>query len=244
MKKTLALVLAFVMVAGLATVAMASPIGYKPVLGTDMYTYDSSKDTLTKVTSAAPGDTLYIPVFAENGTDLIKREKKDELKDHKVSLSVQEGNKVFDSASIVSLDVADSQIGSNGAGTYYFVKVVTKSNYSLEQQDLKFDLTLAASKPSAKSSDKQSYAIGLSYTTKEASSLFGIGEGNVVIDFSNTDDEWVETEIFFGDDDVTFASKMYKQPDLFIGYSSDPIEKYEELYGDKAALDYHWFTQP
>ena len=242
MKKVLALVLAFVMVAGLATVAMAddNDVTDAAVIQAIATYKDGHFTEVAAGHNYVPGDTYYMPIY-DNGALVAKGN----LDNFKLSVTVNEGKKLLDSASLVTVETAAGEFGAATKGKYYFVKIVTEDNMDLDAQTLDLELKMAASKPDGNTqATAATFVAEFEYPETTPTELFPwIGEKVLFEDY--TEDEWQEIEMFFGEnDDISFASKMYKQPDLYIGFTDDVQEKYEELYGDEAALDYVWFTQP
>ena len=305
MKKILSMALALTMASSMAVSAAASSVAQAtdPQIVNKLYTYDSKSDKLTElVGDPVPGGVYYMLIEEGSGTG--KYVTAGALDDFKVSVEVEEGSKLYGSASLVTIDVAAGSLvagvectetvacnhttgdpgcaedcpdpGSPGTGSgcdktvpcnhdtvkapgctfvaaqpgeaseLMALKLTTKNNLVLGVQDFDITLKLARTRPGEYTAVPVNVVEEFRYNTVDPSNLFAIYGNNEVLFETNgyAQDGREDTQIFFGDNDITFSNSMYRQNDLFIGFTDSVIDKYEELYGDKAALDYAWFTMP
>ena len=234
MKKTLALVLAAVMTAGMTTTAFAYIDDYKLALGKDGNGTDTlyvMEDGVAKnVTSDyifEGGDEIVLPIVMWEDTgdtnayeaSKVKGmyEDKDDVKMPKVYATWKEGE-----AEELSIETVKF-----GAGNYSYAVVVTVPDVTGNKiQDLVGDIMIGSSKSSAEKYDYTKYDLQVSYAPDGVDTYYKVDfDGGDVLESGKTgivafDKEAGEIDIEFGDETALFTVDVTGQSKLNLAWST------------------------
>ena len=247
MKKTLALVLAAVMTAGMTTTAFAYIDDYKLALGKDGNGTDTlyvMEDGVAKnVTSDyifEGGDEIVLPIVMWEDTgdtnayeaSKVKGmyEDKDDVKMPKVYATWKEGE-----AEELSIETVKF-----GAGNYSYAVVVTVPDVTGNKiQDLVGDIMIGSSKSSAEKYDYTKYDLQVSYAPDGVDTYYKVDfDGGDVLESGKTgivafDKEAGEIDIEFGDETALFTVDVTGQGKLNLAWNTDFNKEVADL--DKSA---------
>lgn len=247
MKKTLALVLAAVMTAGMTTTAFAYIDDYKLALGKDGNGTDTlyvMEDGVAKnVTSDyifEGGDEIVLPIVMWEDTgdtnayeaSKVKGmyEDKDDVKMPKVYATWKEGE-----AEELSIETVKF-----GAGNYSYAVVVTVPDVTGNKiQDLVGDIMIGSSKSSAEKYDYTKYDLQVSYAPDGVDTYYKVDfVGGDVLESGKTgivafDKEAGEIDIEFGDETALFTVDVTGQGKLNLAWNTDFNKEVADL--DKSA---------
>ena len=247
MKKTLALVLAAVMTAGMTTTTFAYIDDYKLALGKDGNGTDTlyvMEDGVAKnVTSDyifEGGDEIVLPIVMWEDTgdtnayeaSKVKGmyEDKDDVKMPKVYATWKEGE-----AEELSIETVKF-----GAGNYSYAVVVTVPDVTGNKiQDLVGDIMIGSSKSSAEKYDYTKYDLQVSYAPDGVDTYYKVDfDGGDVLESGKTgivafDKEAGEIDIEFGDETALFTVDVTGQGKLNLAWNTDFNKEVADL--DKSA---------
>ena len=255
MKKTLALVLAAVMTAGMTTTAFAYIDDYKLALGKDGNGTDTlyvMEDGVAKnVTSDyifEGGDEIVLPIVMWEDTgdtnayeaSKVKGmyEDKDDVKMPKVYATWKEGE-----AEELSIETVKF-----GAGNYSYAVVVTVPDVTGNKiQDLVGDIMIGSSKSSAEKYDYTKYDLQVSYAPDGVDTYYKVDfDGGDVLESGKTgivafDKEAGEIDIEFGDETALCTVDVTGQGKLNLAWNTDFDKEFAAMY-DYANIDFVTFV--
>lgn len=247
MKKTLALVLAAVMTAGMTTTAFAYIDDYKLALGKDgngtdtLYVMDDGvAKNVTSDYIFEGGDEIVLPIVMWEDTgdtntyeaSKVKGmyEDKDDVKMPKVYATWKEGE-----AEELSIETVKF-----GAGNYSYAVVVTVPDVTGNKiQDLVGDIMIGSSKSSAEKYDYTKYDLQVSYAPDGVDTYYKVDfDGGDVLESGKTgivafDKEAGEIDIEFGDETALFTVDVTGQGKLNLAWNTDFNKEVADL--DKSA---------
>ena len=253
MKKTLALVLAAVMTAGMTTTAFAYIDDYKLALGKDgngtdtLYVMDDGvAKNVTSDYIFEGGDEIVLPIVMWEDTgdtntyeaSKVKGmyEDKDDVKMPKVYATWKEGE-----AEELSIETVKF-----GAGNYSYAVVVTVPDVTGNKiQDLVGDIMIGSSKSSAEKYDYTKYDLQVSYAPDGVDTYYKVDfDGGDVLESGKTgivafDKEAGEIDIEFGDQ-AMFTVDVTGQRKLNLAWNTDFDKEFAAMY-DYANIDFVTF---